>query len=70
MKVKCIDITDEYLTFGKTYEVFNEYFNGCYDEYQIIDDDNDLYYYPKKCFKLLSKIIEERNEKINKLLGI
>ena len=63
MKVKCIDNYGWLsLTICKIYEVINiDYFG----DYIIIDDDNDKWIYPKKCFKSLS---DYRNEKIDKLL--
>jgi hypothetical protein len=68
MKVKCIDNTNPYgvkyinITIGKIYNVFKK--DPHY--YWIMNDGNcDEISYPKKCFKLLSEI---RNEKIDKLL--
>ena len=63
MKIKCInnDGWPDYLTIGKTYEVIRIYKNT----YRIIDDDGDECGYHESYFKPLSKI---RNEKIDKLL--
>lgn len=63
MKVKYINISDEYLTFGKVYEVFEIDDDGYY--YIIDDNKNEVWWYPKECFKLLSEL---RNDKIDKLL--
>jgi hypothetical protein len=50
------------LTIGKIYDMIKE------DEYEytVLDDDNKEYGYPKTWFKPLSKI---RNERIDKLLS-
>ena len=64
MRVVCIDkgMCDD-LTNGKTYEVIEE---DKYDYYIINDNGIEMWYCPKECFKTISKI---RNEKIDKLLG-
>jgi hypothetical protein len=63
MKVKCINNDDYsyYLTIGKIYDVI--YFNSI--GYKIFNDVDYSGLYPKKLFKSLSEI---RNEKIDKLL--
>jgi hypothetical protein len=64
MKVKCIyKGTWVLLTFGKTYDVIK--IDSADNYYWIINDSDRLFNYPKKHFKLLSEI---RNEKIDKLL--
>lgn len=62
MKVKCIN--NDYwggLTISKTYTVITIYIHG----YEIINDDNYQFNYPKSVFIPLS---EYRNETIDKLL--
>jgi hypothetical protein len=63
MKIKCIK-NDGWLdlTLGKIYDVIFIYNDGDYD---IINDNDYEWYYPKECFKPLYEI---RNEKIDKLL--
>ena len=69
MKVVCIKYNLIYLTKGKTYnssESIISYSLYVYENaYKIIDDINEEGIYPKKWFKPLSEI---RNDKINKLL--
>ena len=70
MKVKCIKNqgVSDWLTVGKIYEAIEEYDDGwCHDCYKIIDGNKNQYVIPKEFFKLLS---ENRNENINKLLGL
>ena len=64
MKVKCIKNNGlkNYLTIGKTYEVININYFG---NYIIIDDNCYHTSCPKRVFKTLSEI---RNDKIDKLL--
>jgi hypothetical protein len=63
MKVKCIINNGYWITFGEIYEVIHIYPNGNY--IIIINNRGYKWKYPKKYFKTLSEI---RNEKINKLL--
>jgi hypothetical protein len=64
MKVKCIDNRDweSFLTINKTYNVVIDYDD---DDYKIIDDEYEEWWYPKYLFKTIPEI---RNDKINKLL--
>ena len=64
MKVKCINSIIWYLTIGKIYDVIK--IDSADNYYWIINDSDRLFNYPKKHFKLLSEI---RNEKIDKLLN-
>ena len=70
MKVKCIRNSGYHyefcLTKGKIYNVIEEYLLS--GRYLINNDNNNSDSYPINHFRLLSKS-EERNEKIDKLLG-
>ena len=63
MKVVCIKNNKYDLTINKTYEVIRLDFIG---DYIIIDDNCKKNWYPKSIFKTISKI---RNEKIDRLLN-
>ena len=65
MKVKCIDNYGwSYLTIGKTYDVIKI---DSDNDYWVINDYDKENWYSNELFKPLSKI---RNERIDKLLGL
>jgi hypothetical protein len=57
------------LTIGKLYILIKYKVKESYEYYKIIDDNNNVNIYPKKWFKSLMEIRNERNAKINKILG-
>lgn len=69
MKVKCVENKNigYYLTIGETYDVIR--INN-FGDYLIINDIGNICSYSTKLFKTLLEMIKERNEKIDKLLGL